>query len=78
VLEFDFWNVTEGCVHFGWKARLHPLIVKDIGLFFWVALFGSFFSLKHDGHQMLGLKSQRLLSPKQEGGERLVKVCTGV
>jgi hypothetical protein len=49
-------------------ARLHLLVARDAGLISWVASSGSFLGLEHDERQMLGLKSQRLLSPKHGGG----------
>jgi hypothetical protein len=49
-------------------VRLHLLVARDARLFFWVATSGSFSGLEHDEHQMLGLKSRRLLTPEHGGG----------
>jgi hypothetical protein len=50
---------------FGWSLRLDA----HIGRVVWVASFELLSSLNRGGRQMLGLNSQRLLSPRHEDTE---------
>jgi hypothetical protein len=49
-----------------------------IGSFVLVALSGLFLSFEHGRRQMLGLKSQGLVSPELEGGNGWMKVYAEV
>jgi hypothetical protein len=54
---------------FGWKSGVSLRLDGDLDGIIWVALSGSFSSLEHSGHQMLGQNSRWLLSP-EHGGEK--------
>jgi hypothetical protein len=53
---------------FRWRLGVGLRIDGGVGLFIMVALSGSFSSLEHGGHQMLGLNSRGISSPEHEGG----------
>jgi hypothetical protein len=53
---------------FGWRLGVGLHLDGGVGWFVKVALSGSSLSLEHDVHQMLGLISRWLSSPKHKGG----------
>jgi hypothetical protein len=56
----------------GRRFGVDPRLDGDVSSFIWVALSGSFSCMKQGGRQMLGLRSQGLVSPKHGG------LCKGV